>query len=907
MKRVFRIFNRYYILILLLIVLISFGQVLFMQPWQDDNALFFKLAHIEEPVGFLGKGLFGEGPYRYTATPYYFIYKLFGFNINAFFGLALTFYFGACLSIYYLFKRLIDKAAGMVAGILMAVNYVTSDSFIRLFNSISTSLGIIFFSLLFISYSNFFKRGKITWYFLAVLYFFLLLEVSFTRSHFVILIVLISDLLISFNLKNRQLPPIIKYLSGYLMRSLPFLVIFYWVYIVGGDPRSRVAIDNIRVTLSGKVENFISLFTALGYLISPDKLTALLPNMVFVMSNPYYKVLVINLLLLIIFNLIIFFYFRSKKITLLFSLLSLDWFFVSRVLYKKITTEQPFSLLLIEFIGGIVILGILAITIRLRSDLRRKFLFLSSILIINILSYILYDPTVFYSTYNNRYLTYSYLGLIGSLAFLTSLALKNQKLIYLAIIFGWGFVNLFFNVENQRNILTQRSYPIKRFYEQLHENYPILPKGAVLYLDIKDTPKIKTRFSDAMNSSQMPQTTAIAWRYNLDRYDIYIIEDFDKLVELIKSDAVPLDKIYSFWYSDEGLHDTTKDLKKLLTQNLTLNISVSKIPQDSKTFFATLNSKSLMHQPDLDFSFDPPLNSLVSNKLVLTVKANPLETSTLKYPLVDSLKSMETTIGQDINLRRIAITYKKYKDFFRNSVNITTSSQWKANLSSNLIDDNWNTLWQADRVLWGKEKATIQFDLKKTEEIEKVVWVNGYADQTPTNYTTLVSLDGKDWRKVSKITLNQRLDPDEPQIIEFSKTPARFVKLEINETLNHDAPALSEIWVVPGEFSKLDIKKTEDFLKQPFRYIPDQLSFIETFEGLNKTGDVQIYWKSDKKDAWQTGSSAKINLIYNNQVADYGVILPAGGTKITNIKLSNFVIPGQIKVLDIKVMYPKII
>src|SRR5437762_3518169 len=54
-----KIIKKYYFILLVVIVLISYGQILWMQPWQDDNALMFKLNHIEDAAGFLGKGLIG--------------------------------------------------------------------------------------------------------------------------------------------------------------------------------------------------------------------------------------------------------------------------------------------------------------------------------------------------------------------------------------------------------------------------------------------------------------------------------------------------------------------------------------------------------------------------------------------------------------------------------------------------------------------------------------------------------------------------------------------------------------------------------------------------------------------------------------------------------------------------------
>src|SRR3989344_33302 len=125
--KIIKFFRRNYWILLLLTVLISYGQILFMQPWQDDNALFFKLANIKEPAGYLGRGLFGEGPYKYTAFFYYPLYKIFGFNTYAFFSESLIFYFLAALCIYKLFSEIISKPAGRVAGTLFAAGYVAAD------------------------------------------------------------------------------------------------------------------------------------------------------------------------------------------------------------------------------------------------------------------------------------------------------------------------------------------------------------------------------------------------------------------------------------------------------------------------------------------------------------------------------------------------------------------------------------------------------------------------------------------------------------------------------------------------------------------------------------------------------------------------------------------------------------
>src|SRR3990167_3960762 len=107
MKLIINFFSRRYPLFLAILVLVSYGQLLFMQPWQEDNVIFFKVAHINEQAGYLGRGILGEGPYRHTITPYYLLYKIFGYNIPVFYSLMLLSYFFSTVCIYYLAKEIL--------------------------------------------------------------------------------------------------------------------------------------------------------------------------------------------------------------------------------------------------------------------------------------------------------------------------------------------------------------------------------------------------------------------------------------------------------------------------------------------------------------------------------------------------------------------------------------------------------------------------------------------------------------------------------------------------------------------------------------------------------------------------------------------------------------------------------
>jgi len=133
-----------------------------MNFWQDDNALVFKFTHINEDAGYLGKGIFGEGAYRYTVTPYYPIFKLFGYNPIPYFVFCLVIYILSVFAVYFFFTILFsNRLKALVAGLIYASGYIASDGFIRLFNSVLASLSVILVTLNLGFYFKYYKTKRI--------------------------------------------------------------------------------------------------------------------------------------------------------------------------------------------------------------------------------------------------------------------------------------------------------------------------------------------------------------------------------------------------------------------------------------------------------------------------------------------------------------------------------------------------------------------------------------------------------------------------------------------------------------------------------------------------------------------------------------------------------------------------
>ncbi len=252
-----KIINQYFIVLLIAIVVVSLGQMVKMTVWQDDQALFFKLAHINEAVGFFGKGPFGSGIYRYAATPFIPIYTLFGFNTVPYYLYILTLYAITTIVVYKTFSFVLNKSAGRVAGFLYAAGYLTSDGVYRMANSSTMSVSIILTCFCFASYWKFYKAGGIRFYLLALIFYTLSLEFAVTRMHYFILV------LVTFELLFLAFKKPLKSILNSIIRLIPIFLIFYKYLILEGDSRSGIVKEFFIGIFQGKFYYLFNFLTSL--------------------------------------------------------------------------------------------------------------------------------------------------------------------------------------------------------------------------------------------------------------------------------------------------------------------------------------------------------------------------------------------------------------------------------------------------------------------------------------------------------------------------------------------------------------------------------------------------------------------------------------------------------------------
>ncbi|MFC1624876.1 discoidin domain-containing protein [Patescibacteria group bacterium] len=899
-NKIFKFLNKNYWLIIFIVVLVSYGQIIQMLPWQDDNAIFFKLAHIREPAGYLGKGVFGEGPYKYTVAFYYPIYLLFGYQTQYYFLLCLIIYLLSAIAVYQLFKEILGEKGGRVASFIYAAGYISSDGIIRLYNSVGTSLSVIFVSFLFYYYWKFYKNRKKWFYVLSFFFFFLAVEFVRYRTHYLIAIVLLFELIfLSFK------KPYFKNLCFSILRLIPFSYVFYSYFILNGDPRGGQVTKYISDILKGDFYKFYGFFSSFSNHIIPEYyvnfFTSLNENIVKITSIRFSYLIATIFTILLLFVIISFKKKRKNRYLSICLFLSVFiWFFINNSIFVHSTLNIGENELFKTFLGGVLsILCVIPIFL-LKKEKQKIYLFLLSWIVINLGAYVSYAPISTLETIN-RYTAHSFLALAGLLGlFYVHFAnRKNANKLVLIIISMWGVLNLISSARYQNWVLKNRTNPVKVFYKDLNRELKYIRKGDVIFFDVEEG--AEGYFSDAVTVSQMPDTTVIAWRYGIDRDDFKMFSHFVQFKKYILENNIDLNKIKTFFYSKNGLVNTTEKFSMFYNE--------SKYSQINTNFTlvgvspVTISNKYSVWEP-AEVILEPRelITAILPIKLSVKMLASPVNSSSQLYPLFSKFSDYYQINKNTPEISRV-FQYLSDKTEIISKTKIITSSEWKERITSNLIDGDFETVWQPNRVLWEKEYDYIEFGLPYSMSVSGVVWVNGYANETPSNYQVEYLNNIGEWEVVSKFTNNIRFDNKEPRVLSFNPITAKKFRLAFTKTINDDAPTIAETWLIPSDYSDLDISVSENILNVPFRYVQDKDTFEKLLLYKKYLGKVQVYWISNKSNNWQTSFESKFEVNLDGRARYYNVYLPVNGTEIEKIKFVLENVPSKMKLFNVSYIH----
>lgn len=855
-------------LLLFVVSFIAYFQTLWMYFWIDDNALIYKLQHINTYSGYWGKGIFGEGPYRHIIDQFVPFYPLFKINPTPYFAVGIILYFLAALTVYF-FISLVSKnrILAAIGGIIFASGYVGSESLFGITNSWQTSRGIITALLTFMSFYKFIKTRNSLFYLFSIVLFFFSLDTAYVRAHGLIFSIFFFDLLFWPAVYSK------KFFVGLFIRQLPFFVIHYYVYLSSLGYAKRFEILHLlqEIIIEGKYYLIFIPMQNVGNLFIPDKITLILDQLV------------------------------SQYIHI----------------PSAFSTTAAFS-------GILFIILLLTIILKFRKKenfLVRLAIFSAVWIIGNIVVFFLRETSLILQT-THRYLTYSFVGLSIFWALIILLLTRNlehyKKLVVISLTTFIVAIYLALGLSYQYSFNERRSIPARKFFSDFQRAIPNIPKGAVIFFDVANSQKVKNEYNSFFGG-MFSEAGNLAILGYVEDYtsDFLVTYDFNELMKLLKEDKTNLDKVYSFYYGEDRLVDTSSQVRELLVQGKTLPISASNFSSNTPftTFGNTLTTETLFNESNGKTSGESPVitivppedtSSLVPVRLAFSMRVSP------KNPLLP-YKSGEQIFQIDKEKKVRIFSYLSSQGNFRKNAVVTSASFWKEQKPKLAFDGRLETAWRGHRGYWddiarGNTNNIEYFnvDFKKVLTVSQIMWVSAQRPLVPTHYRILASLDGKLWELVKEVTGGTTLPEGTVVIDSFPPKTARFVKMEILKTYGNDGPELKEFEVIESKFADLDKGLVEHVKNKPFASIETEDEYFDALEFIKKNAKVRFWWMSDAESSQDPNKYIDMSLMVDGEFHEYKIDLPASGQYWTRFSLEGFNFPSEIIISEIKLIYQSI-
>lgn len=850
---------------LLFISLIAYGQTLFMYFWIDDSALIYKLQYVDQALGFWGKGAIGQGPYRHIVNQFVPFYPIFKSNPVPYYLIGLILYFLASVAVFLFSKELSkNKTVAFISAAIFASGYVGSESIFGITNSWQTSRGIIMALFTFWLYYKYLKSKKLIFYILSVILFFFSLDTVYIRAHGLIIALFFFDIIFTPVLFN------FKSIFGLFIRQIAFLIIHYNIYLTGGGYASGFGMWTlIRDILSGGKYYLLFIpFEDLGNLFFPS----IISEKIDLIISQY-----INL---------------PKKISSGAVLISILVILLTTFLYKKFRKSEKFlsKVLLFSFIWAVA----------------------------NFVVFYLRETNHSLWT-THRYFSYSFalVSLFYAAAiYLTSRLIRvfnkgDVKIMLTSIIV---ITYLALGVVHQYQFNKQRSFPAKKFFYTFEQSLPQIPKGAYLYFDIKSENKVKKEFDSFFGGMFSEGANLAIHSEGIDYMNDFIFTyKFEDVLKALADNRLSLDNVFTFYYGDQGLDNTTAEVRKLLQSNLTVNISISNIKSTtsyqsigndfitSSSF--TENATTIVNYPKIYFEPDQKIPSLIPSNLRFSVRITP---RLPKLPFESPNQTYQISSSQ----RSIIFNYLISQQQYFKDVSASAASFWKEQEPKLAVDNRLETAWRGHRGFWDEifrkhinDKEFFSVDLNTVKRISQIRWITAQTPLIPTEYSILVSPDGVNWELVKNVSQIRNLPHSSEVVDSFNPIDARFVKMEIYKTLGNDGPEIKEFEVVEEKFANLDRNLTVKVKEDPFSKIESSQDYNDAFTFVLATAKIRVYFRSDSDTNQDPTKYQELPILIDGQFHHYQINLPASGMNWVRFLIDGINFPAEVVIASPSLIY----
>lgn len=407
----------------------------------------------------------------------------------------------------------------------------------------------------------------------------------------------------------------------------------------------------------------------------------------------------------------------------------------------------------------------------------KKLLFCLIFAISNFLVHFYVSPGTPQET-THRYLTVSFIGVAMFWAICLNEVFKKTYF-YLFFCMIIVIINLSLVRQDQLDILQNRSQPSSSFWQAFKDEVQNLSKNSVIYIDSKKDGLSRPARDAAVGAGSMGPTTSFAAHYGLSWRDIYLAENFNEVLNLIKEKKISKDNVFTFFYvKNSGLVNTTNQTRDALFGKKNIlkieNYSKIEIPISTPVQLKFTSDTSI-EAPKIGYS-DKKIN-LVRYLQFLTSRENFWETAKVK-----------------------ANTQVKYAEI------------------SNIYDNNLQTSWRADDLTWRDyHNAQVIVDLGKPKQIGGTRLTPATISRAPMNYSYECSIDGNNWSDLYRV--ERKTDKIEPFSDRFKDNSCVYLRLTILKTISGGPPQISEIEVIESPYIDLDVKLAEDIEASPFKYL----------------------------------------------------------------------------------------
>lgn len=853
--------------VLFIIVFIAYGQTLSMYFLIDDNALIYKLQHIDQTLGLWGKGLLGEGPYRLRVLQFFPFYPIFGVNPIPYFAVGFILYYLTALVLYF-FTLVIarNRSIAFAAASIFAAGYIGSETMFGITNSWETNRGIIMALFTTLLYYRFLITKKGIFYLLALVLFFFSLDTVYVRAHGLIFTLIAFDLFLGckrFSLRE---------IGKAVVRILPFGIIYYQIYIaVTGGEVGRFGIWKIIQSAfnEGKLVPLTVPLQDIGNLFLPDVLTSradnLLRSFITIPSGFYVGSFLAGILVLV-------------------------WLFLILKTFRK--KESLFRVLLFSFFFAVS----------------------------NFMLFYAREPQNSLWT-THRYFSYSFVGvsIFWAVSFyLIAKKIKNEK-------FFWTFsalviiVYLSLGASYQREFNAKRSLLAKSFFASFTSFVPNIPKGAVTYFDLANDNKVRGEFGSFFGGMFSEASNLAIYNPHLDyTKDFIFTYKFDDVIQMINEGNTDINKVFTFYYGDKGLIDTTQNVRELIIDGKLVTLGTEQFSSNTP-FGVSVGSftteTDLKESRGITIGENPIIKILAFNdnpSLVPSTFSFSMSVAPKLLPLPYETKNKSFDV--DSKMKNKIFSYLLSQDNFKKTAVATSASFWKDQEPKFAIDNRLETSWRGHRGFWddisrGKTSNVeyLNIDLKKVFTINQVRWVSAQRPLVPIHYRILTSIDGKTWNLAKEVISDKTLSEGTTVVDSFSPIAARFVKMEILKTYGNDGPEIKEFEVIESRFDDLDSSIVERVRQEPFSRIDNKIQYNDALLFIKQNAVMRFYFMSSADSGQDPTKYVEIPVQVDGKIHEYQVSLPATGINWTQFLISGFNFPAQIYISLPRIIYKPVI